>query len=217
MNLMSSMANTFVGSAIAIVIVAPVLLTGRMLYLRATSAATSLRTSGSISKCERLIDGHAELRRERLGDVVFGDEAQLDERFAELHAGGLHFLQRLLELLRRDELRLDEEIPELDGHAGILAGLGYGERLAAARTPPAPGASARARDDLLQARRDGADRHQRLRHDGEAALVVREPEEELPLVAVLRGLVFAQLRLHLERLERARFGFDLLLRRARPP
>ena len=57
MNLMSSMAKTFVGSAIAIVIVAPVLLTGRMLYLRATSAATSFRTAGSISKCERLIDG----------------------------------------------------------------------------------------------------------------------------------------------------------------
>ena len=50
MNLMSSMAKTLVGSAIAIVIVAPVLLTGRMLYFRATSALINLITDESISK-----------------------------------------------------------------------------------------------------------------------------------------------------------------------
>src|SRR5271169_4710714 len=66
----------------------------------------------------------AELRRERLRDVVFGDVAELDERLPELHPGGLHLLERLLELLVRDELRLDEEIPELHGHAVILASQG---------------------------------------------------------------------------------------------
>ena len=57
MNLMSSMANTFVGSPIAIVRVAPVLFTGRTPYLRATSAGTTLMTFGSISKLARSIDG----------------------------------------------------------------------------------------------------------------------------------------------------------------
>jgi hypothetical protein len=57
MNLMSSMAKTFVGSAMAMVIVAPVLLTGRMLYLRATSAGISLMTEASISKWARLMEG----------------------------------------------------------------------------------------------------------------------------------------------------------------
>ena len=64
--------------------------------------------------------------------------------------------------------------------------------------------------DLPQAGRDRADRHHRLRHDGEAALVVREPEEELSAVAILGCLVLPKLRLHLERVERAGLGLDLL-------
>src|SRR5450756_2037244 len=64
--------------------------------------------------------------------------------------------------------------------------------------------------DLPQAGRDRADRHHRLRHDGEAALVVREPEEELSAVAILGCLVLPKLRLQLERVERAGLGLDLL-------
>src|ERR1035437_6945336 len=67
---------------------------------------------------------NAELSRQRLGDVVLADVAQLDERLAELHSGGLDFPQPFLKLLARDEFRLDEEIPELDGHFLILAGQG---------------------------------------------------------------------------------------------
>src|SRR5216684_7140682 len=57
MNLMSSMAKTLVGSPIAIVSVAPVLFTGSTPYFRATSPGTILMTKGSISKCDRSIDG----------------------------------------------------------------------------------------------------------------------------------------------------------------
>src|ERR1700730_18318776 len=57
MNLMSPMANTFVGSPMAIVSVAPVLFTGRTPYFRATSPGTTLMTAGSISKCARSIEG----------------------------------------------------------------------------------------------------------------------------------------------------------------
>src|SRR5262249_37614411 len=57
MNLMSSMAKTLVGSPMAIVRVAPVLLTGRTPYLRATSPGTILITAASISKLPRSIEG----------------------------------------------------------------------------------------------------------------------------------------------------------------
>ena len=48
----SDLINLVGSVQIAIVIVAPVLLTGRMLYFRATSAGMSLMTLGSISKWE---------------------------------------------------------------------------------------------------------------------------------------------------------------------
>ena len=57
MNLMSSMANTLVGSVIAIVSVAPERLSGMIWYFCAVSAGISLMTAGSISNCARLIDG----------------------------------------------------------------------------------------------------------------------------------------------------------------
>ena len=57
MNLMSSMANTFVGSAIAIVSVAPDRDSGRIWYLRDVSAGMILMIAGSTSKWSRLIEG----------------------------------------------------------------------------------------------------------------------------------------------------------------
>ena len=57
MNLMSSMANTLVGSVIAMVSVAPLRLTGTTWYFCAVSTGTSLITAASISKSARLIDG----------------------------------------------------------------------------------------------------------------------------------------------------------------
>ena len=57
MNLMSSMANTLVGSIIAIVNVAPARLSGTIWYLWAVSAGISLMMPASISNWVRLIDG----------------------------------------------------------------------------------------------------------------------------------------------------------------
>ena len=57
MNLMSSMANTLVGSVIAIVSVAPDRESGMTWYFWAVSAGTSLMTAGSISKWRMAIEG----------------------------------------------------------------------------------------------------------------------------------------------------------------
>ena len=57
MNLMSSMAKTFVGSVIAIVSVAPERLSGTIWYFCAVSGGMSLMTDWSISNCVRLIEG----------------------------------------------------------------------------------------------------------------------------------------------------------------
>ena len=57
MNLMSSIAKTFVGSVIAIVSDAPERLSGMIWYFCAVSAGTSLTTAGSIWNCARLMDG----------------------------------------------------------------------------------------------------------------------------------------------------------------
>ena len=57
MNLMSSMANTFVGSVIAIVSVAPDRESGTIWYFCAVSAGTSLTTAASTSNCPSAIEG----------------------------------------------------------------------------------------------------------------------------------------------------------------
>ena len=57
MNLMSSMANTLVGSVIAIVSVAPERDSGTIWYFWAVSAGTSLMTAGSISNWPSAIEG----------------------------------------------------------------------------------------------------------------------------------------------------------------
>ena len=64
MNLMSSMANTFVGSAMAMVRVAPE--RDRIWYLRAVSAGMILMMAGSTSKWSRLMEGTPYCRERRL-------------------------------------------------------------------------------------------------------------------------------------------------------
>ena len=79
MNLMSSMANTLVGSVIAIVSVAPARLSGMIWYFCAVSAGTSLMTAGSISNCVEVDRGHAVLLAEQRGDLLVLDEPELDQ------------------------------------------------------------------------------------------------------------------------------------------
>ena len=57
MNLMSSMANTLVGSVIASVSVAPARLSGTTWYFWAVSGGMSLTTAASISNRPRSMDG----------------------------------------------------------------------------------------------------------------------------------------------------------------
>jgi hypothetical protein len=57
MNLMSSMATVFDGSAIAIVRVAPDRARGRTRYFRAVSAGRILRSAGSTAKWSRSMEG----------------------------------------------------------------------------------------------------------------------------------------------------------------
>ena len=66
MNLMSSMANTLVGSAMAIVSVALERESGSTWYFRAVSAGMILMMPGSTSKWSRLIDGTPYWRDSRL-------------------------------------------------------------------------------------------------------------------------------------------------------
>src|SRR3989454_10559220 len=67
MNLMSSMANTLVGSTMARVSEEPTRLKGRTWYLIAVSIGISLMTLGSTSKYERLIEGTPYWRRRHAG------------------------------------------------------------------------------------------------------------------------------------------------------
>ena len=66
MNLMSSMAKTFVGSAMAIVSTAPERESGSTWYFRAVSAGMILMIAGSTSKWSRLIEGTPYWRDSRL-------------------------------------------------------------------------------------------------------------------------------------------------------
>ena len=66
MNLMSSMANTLVGSAMAMVRVAPERERGSTWYFLAVSAGMILMIPGSTSKWSRLIEGTPYCRESRL-------------------------------------------------------------------------------------------------------------------------------------------------------
>ena len=68
-------------------------------------------TFGSIAKLRQIDRGNAELLRKRLGDVALGDGAHADEGLAQFSALFALDLQRGFELLLRDQLRLEKEIP----------------------------------------------------------------------------------------------------------
>jgi hypothetical protein len=116
MNLMSSMANTLVGSVIAIVSVAPARLSGTIWYLCAVSDGISLMMPASISNCVRLMEGNAVLLAEERRDFLVLDEPELDEVEPELAAVGLLVVQRLLQLRRRNALLFEQQLANPDGH-----------------------------------------------------------------------------------------------------
>src|SRR4030095_9230068 len=109
MNFKSSMANTLVGSVIAIVSVAPARDSGTIWYFSAVSAGTRLTTAGLISNWGRAIGRQPHYLVLQCG---FGGN-QLDDRGIDLKLGecnGRHAV--LLAEERRDLLVLD--VPELD-------------------------------------------------------------------------------------------------------
>src|SRR6185503_16589091 len=121
MNLMSSMAKTFVGSDIAIVSVAPVLLTGRTPYFRATSPGTTLMIAGSISKCARSIEGTPNCW-DRVSVMSCSDTAPIRIRASPNLPLSPLGQQSGIHLLGRHELRLDEEISEFYRHWEVIQG-----------------------------------------------------------------------------------------------
>ena len=116
MNFTSSMANTLVGSVIAIVSVAPARLSGTIWYLRAVSAGTSLMTAGIDLELVQRDRGHAVLLRQQRGDLLVFHIPQLDEVGAELAAVLALVVQRLLELFRRDALLFEKQLTNANWH-----------------------------------------------------------------------------------------------------
>ena len=116
------MANTFVGSVMAIVSVAPARLSGTIWYFCAVSVGMSLMIAG-IDLELREVDGrHAVLLGEQRGDLLVLDEPELDEVEPELAPVGLLIAQRLLQLGRRNALFLEQQLTNADGHrSGSLA------------------------------------------------------------------------------------------------
>ena len=66
---------------------------------------------------------HAVLPRQHLGELGLLDEAELDQVVADARAVLLLLLERLVELLARDEPLADEEITE--AHTGRGCGSGH--------------------------------------------------------------------------------------------
>ena len=116
MNLMSSMANTFVGSVIAIVSVAPDRESGMIWYFCAVSAGTSLTTVGIDVELPEGDRRHAVLLAQESGDLVVFDEPELDQIEAELPPVLALIVQRLLELLRRDALLFEKQLSDSNRH-----------------------------------------------------------------------------------------------------
>ena len=104
MNLMSSMAKTFVGSVIASVSVVPERPTGMTWYLAAVSPGNQA-DDGRVEIELAEIDGRdAVLPAEQRRDLFVADEPQLDEVRPQPPAVGALMVQRLLQLAGRDAL-----------------------------------------------------------------------------------------------------------------
>ena len=64
--------------------------------------------------------GETQLVGERLGDLFFGREVQAYEDHADAFAGFLVLRERDLEVVLRDQARLDETFPDFLAHSGPL-------------------------------------------------------------------------------------------------
>ena len=84
--------------------------------MRATSPGHDLDDGGIDLEVREVDRGDAELLGQGLGDVALGHRADAHERLADLAALLALELQRGFELFLRDQLLLEEEVPEFDGH-----------------------------------------------------------------------------------------------------
>ena len=139
------MANTLVGSVIAIVSVAPDRESGMIWYFCAVSAGISLMTAGSISNWPIAIEGtpNCLLR----SAVISASLTKPSETSVKPELAALLALlgQRLLQLLRGDALLFEKQIAEADGHdVSLDLAHVHGQATAAAgrvrmrRAPPRP-------------------------------------------------------------------------------
>ena len=106
MNLMSSIAKTLVGSTIAMVMRGAGLVDREDVVLAGDVGRDHLDDGVVDLEAAEVDRRDAELLGEALGDVFLGDEAELDERLAELAAGLLLNAQGFLELILRDQAGL---------------------------------------------------------------------------------------------------------------
>ncbi len=116
MNLMSSMANTLVGSVIAMVSVAPDRDSGMIWYLWQVSPGISLITPGSISNCVRLMEGTPYCL---LSSAVMSSSLT-NPSFTRLRPSlppwAFWYVEHLLELLGGDALLLEKQFANPDRH-----------------------------------------------------------------------------------------------------
>src|SRR5262245_54385391 len=82
--------------------------------------------------------GDVELARKPLADLVFGDEAVLDQNAAELAPAAALLVQADLQLLLRDELLLYQRLAEPEFFRSTHAAPLWYERAKEATKPPSP-------------------------------------------------------------------------------
>ena len=110
------MANTLVGSVIAIVSVAPARESGTIWYFCAVSAGNQLDDGRVDLELRERDRRHAVLLAEERGDLLVLDVAELDQVEAELAPVLALIVQRLLELLGRDALLFEKQLADANGH-----------------------------------------------------------------------------------------------------
>ena len=110
------MANTLVGSVIAIVSVAPARDSGTTWYFWAVSPGQQLDDRGIDLEGAEGDRGHAVLLAEQRGDLVILHEPQLDQVEAELPPVLALMFQRRLQLIVRDALLLEKQLTYSSGH-----------------------------------------------------------------------------------------------------
>ena len=123
------------GSATATSMRVPSRCVGSALSRRASSSDNSATTSGSISVRLRSTSGRPSCSARTSVSDALTEQFELDEDVAELLARGLLLRQRLLQLLLGDETAADEELAERPT-AVAHSGRGFEELLAFGSRPP---------------------------------------------------------------------------------